>query len=455
MKNQVKKILDSLSEDSFQEEVVLAKKNANKFTLSRECLVYCKVILRAVETNGYGLAYFENSYCFFGGDYWRYVEEHQIESFLTKAAVKLGLDSVDANTTEWRVRLLKQLKHLSTTSKGTPSDGTNLANGVLLADGSMRKPRASDMFFYQLDYEYDPQAKAELFQKTLDRILPNKSLQLILAEFLGYILTSGLRLEKILFMYGTGLNGKSLLIEIIKALFGEKNICHYSIAQLTESKGYFRAAIGGKLLNVCSEFDGRIEPGVFKQLVSGEEVSARFPSQKPFILKDYGKLAVATNKLPSATEITYGFFRRFLIIPFEVTIPLSEIDVDLHKKIIKNELPGILNWVLEGRKRVINQKGFSPSSKSQFLSNKFQNESNSVTMFIQEFQIKPSNDKNVKSSQVYKEYKNFCADNGYTKLGMPAFKQRILNSEIQIKRISEGVVFLMEHNFIEPTSGIN
>lgn len=60
-----------------------------------------------------------------------------------------------------------------------------------------------------------------------------------------------------------------------------------------------------------------------------------------------------------------GYFRRFLIVPFKVQIPKSEVDPKLAEKIVSTELPGIMNWMLEGRKRLITQSGFTESSLCQ------------------------------------------------------------------------------------------
>jgi putative DNA primase/helicase len=78
-----------------------------------------------------------------------------------------------------------------------------------------------------------------------------------------------------------------------------------------------------------------------------------------FILKQYAKLIFNCNELPKDVEHTNAYFRRFLIIPFDVTIPPHEQDKNLHTKIIENELSGVFNWVLEGLNRLLEQKRFS------------------------------------------------------------------------------------------------
>ena len=90
---------------------------------------------------------------------------------------------------------------------------------------------------------------------------------------------------------------------------------------LTNENGYFRAKLANKLVNYASEINGKLESAIFKQLVSGEPVEARLPYGEPFTLKQYAKLIFNCNELPKDVEHTNAYFRRFLIIPFDVTIP--------------------------------------------------------------------------------------------------------------------------------------
>lgn len=68
------------------------------------------------------------------------------------------------------------------------------------------------------------------------------------------------------------------------------------------------------------------------------------------------------NELPRTNDKSNGYFRRFLIAPFDVQIPKQEVDPGLAEKIISTELPRIMNWVLGGRRRLITQSCFTESS---------------------------------------------------------------------------------------------
>ena len=142
--------------------------------------------------------------------------------------------------------------------------------------------------------------------------------------------------------------------------------------------------IANKLVNYASEINGKMETSVFKQMVSGEPIPARLPYGKPMELKQYAKLIFNCNELPKDVEHTNAYFRRFLIIPFDVTIPEEEQDKKLHKKIINNELSGVFNWVLEGSNRMILQNGFTECEAAKNILEQYKTESNSVQLFLNE-----------------------------------------------------------------------
>src|SRR5205085_8900623 len=189
-----------------------------------------------------------------------------------------------------------------------------------------------------------------LWQKFLDEVLPDETRQMVLAEYIGYVFTR-LKLEKTLMLYGRGANGKSVVFDVINALLGAENVANYSLASLSHE--YHRAKLANKLLNYSSEISTRLEADIFKRLTSGEPVDARLPYGQPFIMSRYARLLFNCNELPRDVEHTEAFFRRYLILPFDVTMPEDQQDKRLAEKIIKSELSGVFNWVLEGLQRLL------------------------------------------------------------------------------------------------------
>lgn len=113
------------------------------------------------------------------------------------------------------------------------------------------------------------------------------------------------------------------------------------------------------LVNYASEISTRMDNFFFKQMVPGEPIEARLPYGKPFKQENYAKLIFNCNALPRDVEQSNAYFRRFLIIPFNVTIPEAEQDRQLSSKIVASEFSGVFNWVLDGVERLLADRGFT------------------------------------------------------------------------------------------------
>jgi putative DNA primase/helicase len=370
--------------------------NAENFKLNTKHFLVLSIenALQVAEKNRWGLCKNHDFIYLFNGTFWAEIDNETFQKFLGEAAEQMGVAKFSARFYQFREQLFKQFlasAYLPTPESDKDRVLINLKNGTfeISPQGtSLRSFDCSDFLTYQLPFEYNPQAKAPIFEAYLDRVLPDKERQRVLAEYLGYVFikhgSNALKEEKALVLYGTGANGKSVFFEIVNALLGVENVSSFSLQSLTNDNGYFRAKLANRLVNYASEINGNLEASIFKQLVSGEPVEARLPYGQPFILKQYAKLIFNCNELPKDVEHTNAYFRRFLIIPFDVTIPPQEQDKQLHSKIIENELSGVFNWVLEGLTRLLEQKRFSECEAAQRAVEKYRIESDSVQMFLNE-----------------------------------------------------------------------
>ncbi len=383
-------------------EIIANPHNAENFKLNTKHFLVLSIenTLLFAENNQWGLCKNHDFIYLYNGTFWAEVEKEIFQKFLGEAAEQMGVAKFSARFYIFREQLFKQF--LSTAYLPTPQSNqdkvlVNLQNGTfeISPQGTNLRPfDRSDFITYQLPFEYNPQAIAPIFEAYLDRVLPDKERQKVLAEYLGYVFikhgSNALKEEKALVLYGTGANGKSVFFEIVNSLLGIENVSSFSLQSLTNDNGYFRAKLSNKLVNYASEINGNLEASIFKQLVSGEPVEARLPYGQPFILKQYAKLIFNCNELPKDVEHTNAYFRRFLIIPFDVTIPPPEQDKNLHTKIIEKELSGVFNWVLQGLNRLLEQKKFSDCEAAQQAVEQYKIESNSVQMFLNENEYKGS-----------------------------------------------------------------
>jgi len=403
-----------------------------RITRSAQIVIIVDTVIETAAACGFGLAKVGEFSLAFTGKHWETIENEEVAGFLSECAARLGVDPMMARFHLFRESLLKQFLATAYAPASTHSVGVvfvNFANGTLpVVDGipsELRSHSASDNLRYLLPFDFDVKAKCPQFLEFLDEVLPDVELQAVLAEFVGYVFAPSLKLEKALIAYGSGANGKSVVFDVVRALLGGDNVSHYALSSLATD--YFRAMLANKLLNYASEISSKIEAETFKKLVSGEPVEARLPYGKPFILSNYARLAFNGNDLPHGVEHSDGFFRRFLVIPFTVTIPPDRRNPNLAREIIANELPGVMNWALAGLQRIIKQGAFSPCRASDEAVATYRLESDSVALFIADENLEADTTMGGAFTlrEMYASYRTFCVECGYKSLGRNTFTKRL------------------------------
>lgn len=361
--------------------------------------------------------------------HWEVVDMQLFYVFVKRCTSRMGLKEIFCDDPDFMGKLfLRILFKLMDYRKQKIMPGdvwVNVQNGTLElhADGSvvLREHRAEDFFTYVLPYSYDPHAECPLWYEFLNKVLPEAETQLLLAEFIGYCFTKNLKLEKMGVFYGTGSNGKSVCLDIITMLLGCHNVSNISLSALTMDDEK-RSLIEGKLANISHESKGELDTAMLKQIVSGEPTEVRRLYIGTHKMTDIPKLFTSYNRLPSA-EYTFGFFRRWLLFPFRVTIPEHEQDVNLAKK-LSLELSGILNWTLHALSGLIQRKAFSNSATCSDALKEYINTSNSAMQFVST-RCTICETSMIKLADLYKAYTTFCAEEDFKKIGKKNFQEII------------------------------
>jgi phage/plasmid primase-like uncharacterized protein len=214
---------------SFRELTGIA--DEKKLKSSHFQIITIEQILEIAKSNRWGICKNHDFVYIYNGEYWGLVDENELKSFLGEASEAMGVDKFAARYFNFREQLYKQFIALANLPNPTPKNHAvliNLKNGTfeITPNGVQLNPfDRADFMTYQLAFEYNPDATAPLFETYLNKVLPDKNLQHILAEYLGYVFIhpSILKLEKALVLYGTGANGKSVFYEVVRSLLGDQN----------------------------------------------------------------------------------------------------------------------------------------------------------------------------------------------------------------------------------------
>jgi len=198
-----------------------------------------------------------------------------------------------------------------------------------------------------------PGGGCPLFVAFLERITRgNADLIAYIQRVLGYALTGLTREHALFFCFGTGANGKSVLLSTVAGILGDYHRTA-PIETFTASNGDrhptdLAMLRGARLVTATETEEGRRwAESRIKSLTGGDTIAARFMRQDFFEYLPAFKLVIAGNHKPGLRSVDEAIRRRFHLIPFSVTIPLDERDGELADK-LKTEWPGILAWMVKG-----------------------------------------------------------------------------------------------------------
>lgn len=286
----------------------------------------------------------------------------------------------------------------------------NFNNGYLDLNGSegLRPHTPNIGFRGVLPYNFDPNADCPLFKKWLKDIMQSdKELVSILQEYMGYIVRGGdYRYHKALWLGGTGRNGKSTFIDILKALIGPRNYSTISIKALVNDK-FAGSDLDGKIANFSEETSPQelADSGPFKNLTGDGDISAQKKFGDIYIFRNRAKLVMSYNTIPDLKDLSTGMLSRPLIVPFRKKIKEEEQDHDIKKKLFK-ELPGIFNFALQGWNRLEQQNHFTRSAKSELALEQIKQESCNVYQWVENYVDFDDDEQNTKrSSELYTNYR--------------------------------------------------
>jgi len=268
---------------------------------------------------------------------------------------------IDAMLTEAGVTLSKTLDELDAdplainTASGTLHFVVHEAKGQpKRASWQMREHDREDYLTKCMPVEHDPEAKAPLFEAFLRRVQPDPQIRGFLQRWFALSMT-GVVVQNLVFFYGHGANGKSVLVDLMARMMGD-----YSATAKIESltgqskRGGADATpdliplMGARMVRASEPEQGeRLKEGTIKELTGGEPILVRALREDFVEVNPKFKLVISGNYKPEIRGTDDGIWRRVLLVLFGVQIPEEERDPHLGKKLWE-ERAGILNWLIEG-----------------------------------------------------------------------------------------------------------
>ena len=266
--------------------------------------------------------------------------------------------------------------------------------------------------------EYDPYAQCPQWEEFLQQVLQeDQSLIDYLQQYVGYCLSGLTSEQQVLFGFGLGANGKSVLFSVLTELFGT-----YAVSAPIETfmlsgnegpKSYLLARLAGARFVLANETaDGqRLAENIIKELTGGEVIAAAHKYGHLFEFQPRFKIAMVGNHKPVIRGTDTGIWRRLHLLPFNRSFAVSEQDPNLVTK-LKSELSGILNWALKGAESWQQNKRLIVPEAMRKEVEAYHSESDIIGQWLTE-RCAVDSTKTAASSALYADYANWCRANGH------------------------------------------
>lgn len=276
----------------------------------------------------------------------------------------------------------------------------NCANGTIDLDaGKFREHRPEDLCSMQSRVEHDPAATCPRWRRFLEEIfLGDQDLISFIQRAIGYSLSGFTHEQVFLILHGDGSNGKSELLFVLDQLFGDylrsANVDTFMDDRPQGGHNEDIARLRGCRLVTTTETEKtrRLAEGLVKRLTGGDIITASFKHERTFQFVPRFKVWLAANHKPQIGGTDYGIWRRILLIPFaakflKAGLPLDgenqfRVDPNLRGDLLK-ELPGILNWALEGY-ALWRKQGLDAPQVVRAASEEYRQESDKLGAFLAE-----------------------------------------------------------------------
>lgn len=348
-----------------------------------------------------------------------------------------------------RVQKLQQRKHRKTMVEDAKSvypirmsafDSNeylfNLENGTLdLCTLEFHEHDPKDFITKISHINYDPEATCPRWNQFIDEVMVGrKNVGRYLQKAIGYALSGDTSLECLFIMFGpTTRNGKTTTIETILRVMGEYGrsakpdmlATNYFRGQSNGSSDDVARLAGARFVGI-SEMEQKltINASLTKQLTGNGSITARFLYEGYFEFHLQAKIFIDTNHLPNVTDRTLFESGRLKIIPFTRHFEDHEQDKTLKTTLMKPEnLSGILNWCIEGYK-LYKSEGLNEPDEVKAATEEYRVDSDRIAQFMQQC-LKKEKGSEIKASNVYSRYKEWCCDNGFKYESSQNFYKRL------------------------------
>ena len=287
-----------------------------------------------------------------------------------------------------------------------------LENGLLnLENFKLEAFDPEKLYTFRIPVEYDAAADYTHIVEFFNQVLHPEDIAAV-QEVFGYVLYTSYPAHKSIWWLGKGRNGKTTAGSLLTELVGIENVAGVPLKQLDGNHRFAVMRLFGKLVNIVAEPETRnaMQTPTFKAATGGDNVFGEWKNiQKDFPFVNFAKFVIYANRVPKIDDPTFAFWERVIAIEFPHTFTKENAKKDYYKTLIAQDtLAGLLNWALEGLKRLQKNGWEFTETQTQIETRaNMQRQSQPVKTFLDEW-TEFDNEGDIPKASLFDAFKIYC-----------------------------------------------
>ncbi len=235
----------------------------------------------------------------------------------------------------------------------------------------------------------------------------------LLYEILAYSLIPDYPINRLFCFIGSGMNGKSKFLELLRNFVGNYNVCSTELDTLLSSR-FEVTRLHKKLVCLMGEtnFNEMSKTSILKKLTGGDVIGFEYKNKNPFDETNYAKILIATNNLPTTTDKTDGFYRRWCIIDFPNSFSEKK---DILDDIPKEEYNNLATNSIITLQKILKKREFTNEGTIEERKEKYESKSAFLNKFIELF-VQEELNEYITKNQFKIKFQEWCKENKHREL---------------------------------------
>ena len=361
--------------------------------------------------------------------FWEISDEVDILNHITE---KLSLDTISSKS---RTEILNSLKQIGRLNTPKPIKVTWIQFKDLIVD-----VESGEEFIATPDYfvtnPIPHKLNEDKFEETpeMDRIFEEwvgKDNVKILYEILAYSLIPDYPIHRLFCFIGGGMNGKSCFLRLLRKFVGEKNVCSTELDSLLNSR-FEVTRLHKKLVCMMGEtnFNEMSKTSILKKLTGQDVIGFEYKNKNPFEEINYAKIMIATNNLPTTSDKTIGFYRRWMIIDFPNQFDEKKNILDDIPEEEYENLASKCKFILKG---LLKERKFTNEGEIVDRMKRYESKSDFLQKFLDDFVIEDI-EEFISKKDFFTKFSSWCKENRHRELAENSLGRKLKEKSIESGR---------------------